>query len=69
MNVAEKIVESIRNLPESKQIEILDFVEYLEQKNKQVFNPSDSDISLALAMDGMENEESPYTQSDLKEIY
>ncbi len=69
MNVAEKIVESIKNLPESKQIEILDFVEYLEQKNKQVFNPSDSDISLALAMDGMENEESPYTQSDLKEVY
>ncbi len=69
MNVAEKIVESVKKLPESKQIEILDFVEYLEHKNNQVVAPSDSDISLTFAMRGMEDEESPYTQNDLKEVY
>ncbi len=69
MSVAEEIVESVKKLPESKQIEILDFVQYIEQKNKQTINPSDSDISLTLAMRGMEDEEAIYTQNDLKEVY
>lgn len=69
MNIAEKIVKSINKLPESKQVEILDFVEYLEQKNVQNIKLSDSELSLSLAMNGLENEDAPYTQDDLKEVF
>ena len=33
MNLSEKIINNVKILPESKQIQILDFVEYLKSKN------------------------------------
>jgi len=32
MSLTDKIIENVRSLPESKQMEILDFVEYLRAK-------------------------------------
>jgi hypothetical protein len=43
-------------LPESKQIEILDFIEW-------------ADFSLSSAMRGMEDEQAPYSLNDLKESF
>lgn len=74
MAVAEKICEQLQNLPEPLQAEVLDFVGYLEAKSmrqgvaQEHFTPSE--ISLALAMRGMEDEELPeYSKNDLKEVY
>ena len=69
MNISQKIIESMKTLPESKQIEIFDFVEYLKQKSEKEADKAWSNLSVASAMRGMEAEESPYSQTDLKEIY
>jgi|GEM_PF-1469617 len=63
MAVAEKICEQLQNLPEPLLAEVLDFVGYLEAKfMRQGVVPehfTQSEISLALAMRGMEDEELP----------
>jgi hypothetical protein len=71
MSVAEKICKHIQDLPESLQTEVLDFVGYLEAKATRQGGVHDhiisSEISLALAMRGMEDEALPeYSRVDLK---
>jgi len=71
MSVAEKICKHIQDLPESLQAEVLDFVGYLEAKATRQGGVHDhiisSEISLALAMRGMEDEALPeYSRVDLK---
>ncbi|MCR4319927.1 MAG: hypothetical protein NUV74_06280 [Candidatus Brocadiaceae bacterium] len=56
-------------LPESKQIEVLDFVEYLRLRTEKEENIEWIDLSLSSAMRGMEDEESPYSLNDLKETF
>jgi len=74
MAVAEKICEQLLNLPEPLQAEVLDFVGYLEAKSlrqgvaQEQFSPSQ--ISLALAIRGMEDEATPeYSRKDLREVF
>jgi hypothetical protein len=69
MSLADKIINNVRALPESKQLEVLDFIEYLRVKTDRQENPEWSDFSLSSAMRGMENEESPYSLNDLKESF
>ncbi len=73
MTVKEKIIQHIQGLPESLQVEVLDFIEYLESKvEKSTMGEEERDwsrLSLYSATRGMENEQSPYTISDLKERY
>jgi hypothetical protein len=69
MSLADKINNNVRALPESKQIEVLDFIEYLRVKTDRQENTGWSDFSLSSAMRGMENEESPYSLNDLKESF
>jgi hypothetical protein len=74
MAVAEKICEQLQNLSEPLQAEVLDFVGYLEAKAKRQDVAQEhftsSEISLALAMRGMEDEEQPeYSRDDLKEAF
>ena len=61
------------SLPEDAQREVLDFVEFIEtRKNGRAERQDDaawSMLSLASAMRGMEDEESPYSLSDLKESF
>lgn len=71
MSIAEKIVEQVRALPESAQTDVLDFVEFLKTKSSNA-SADDTDwskLSLDQAMRGMENEPSPYTERDLKEVF
>jgi len=73
MTLSEKILQHVQSLPESLQVEVLDYVEYLESKadrSKTGEGEQDwSTLSLSYAMRGMENESSPYIISDLKERY
>jgi hypothetical protein len=73
MTTMELIVERIRKLPEEKQAEVLDFVEFLDLKSGSAAADEDLEwslFSLAAAMNGMESEEEPeYTLADLKERY
>ena len=71
MVVAERIKQYLQRLPPSLQTEVLDFVEYLVAKVQHETTRQDelawSDLSLAMAMRGMEDEDMPtYTTADLK---
>lgn len=66
MTLEEKIMQQIRQLPESKKAEVLDFVEYLKSKTD---DKHWSEFSLSSAMRGMEDEISAYSLRDLKESF
>ncbi|MBT8763391.1 DUF2281 domain-containing protein [Desulfohalobiaceae bacterium Ax17] len=67
MKLTEKIIQAIEALPESKQIEVLDYVEYLKAKIEKQDDIDWKNFSLASAMRGMEDEDSPYSLDDIKE--
>ena len=69
MSLTDKIIENVRSLPESKQMEVLDFVEYLRAKIEKEERKEWIDLSLTSAMRGMEEEELTYSINDLKETY
>ncbi len=69
MNLSEKILTTIASLPESKQVEVLDFVEYLKLKTEKEESGNWNSFSIASAMRGMENEDAIYSVTDLKETY
>ena len=74
MAIAEKIQQYVQKLPAAFQTEVLDFVEYLlakiERESAREEERALSNMSLTLAMRGMEDEETPtYTTSDLKIVF
>jgi len=69
MSLTEKIIKKVKTLPESKQVEVLGFVEYLRSKAEKEENIEWNDLSLSSAMRGMEDEKSPYSINDLKETF
>ncbi|MDA8053928.1 MAG: hypothetical protein M0012_07270 [Deltaproteobacteria bacterium] len=66
MNLSDKIIEAVKSLPESKQVEVFDFIEYIKAKNESL---EWSNFSLSSAMREMENEISPYSLNDIKEAF
>jgi hypothetical protein len=69
MSIAERINITVKRLPELKQIEVLDFVEYLQSRTEKEEYKEWNDLSLSSAMRGMEDEHSPYSTNDLKESF
>lgn len=75
MKLAEVICSHIENLPETYQAEVLDFVEFLENKSSRLRDGDNEDralwthFSLSHAMRGMEDEDELYTLDDLVEAY
>ncbi len=69
MGFVDKIGEKIKSLPEEKQVEILDFINFLEKKIIEEENKDWNKFSIESAMREMENEESLYTFNDLKETF
>jgi len=75
MTITESIQQHVQMLPDALQQEVLDFVEFLLFKRKQETILEEDEIewsnfSLASAMRGMENEDTPiYTTDDLKEVF
>ena len=57
MNLSERILTTVASLPESKQAEVLDFVEYLKLKTEKEENNHWNGFSITSAMRGMENED------------
>lgn len=69
MMIAQKIAETVRELPPQLQQELLDFVEFLLLKRERQEAREWSAFSVAHAMQDMECEESPYTLADLKVVF
>jgi hypothetical protein len=71
MTATEKITARLQRLPPRLQREVLDFIEFLAQKVADGDASEENEwtkFSLAQAMNGMENEDSPeYSEADLKE--
>lgn len=71
MIVTEQITDRLQKLPPPLQREVLDFIEFLAQKVVQREVVSDdlewTKFSLAQAMTGLDDEESEYTEADVKE--
>jgi hypothetical protein len=69
MKLSKAIIEQITTLPESEQAEVLDFIQHLRSKQGYAEQREWIDFSLAEALRGMEDEESGYGVSDIKETY
>ncbi len=70
MSTVEKIQDNVQRLPTSVQAVVLEFVEYLLDKTERQEEKAWSHLSLAGAMRGMEDEDTPdYTASDLKLVF
>ncbi len=72
MSAKEQITERLQKLPQSLQREVLDFIDFLAKRVTQGKDTSYEaewpKFSLAQAMNGLENEDSPeYSEADLKE--
>ena len=73
MNTLERIVGYLKTMPESKQNEVLDFIEYLKtsaRRRKQKEEELEwGQFSLKSAMRGIEEEASTYGIEDIKEHF
>ena len=75
MSITESIQQHVQLLPDALQQEVLDFVKFLLFKREQEITSEQDEIewsnfSLASAMRGMEDEDTPvYTIDDLKEVF
>lgn len=67
MSTAEQIVHEIATLRPEKQSEVLEFVEFLKEKERRNEEDALRCASLASAMRGMEDEDSLYSESDIVE--
>ena len=70
MELVARIQQNVKRLPPASQAAVLDFVEYLLAKAARDEDRPQSEFSLASAMRGMEDDDSPqFTEADLKERY
>ncbi len=72
MSNVEIIARHVAKLPDALQTEVLDFVEFLEAKQRACLEEERQaceQFSLSQAMRGMETEPSPYSSHDIKETY
>ena len=67
MSTAEQIIHEIATLRPEKQSEVLEFVEFLKEKERRNEEDALRGASLASAMRGMEDEDSLYSESDIVE--
>jgi len=67
MSTAEQIIHEIATLRPEKQSEVLEFVEFLKEKERRNEEDALRGASLASAMRGMEDEEGLYSESDVIE--
>jgi hypothetical protein len=70
MTTLEKIVESLKTMPESSQTDVLDYVEYLKSKEEGGGNGYRwTQFSVEPAMRGIAEEPTPYELEDIKERF
>ena len=66
MTLAEKVIRKMQQLPEEKQAEVLDFVDFLERKLAEEEDQDWKDFSLEMALRDIDEEEDIYSLDDLK---
>ncbi len=69
MEVTEKIIEKLKLLPKDKQVEVLDYVEFLQKKFEDKEREQWEKFSLSSALHGLESEDSIYSVEDLRVRY
>jgi hypothetical protein len=73
MTTLEAIAQSLEPLPEAAKREVLDSVEFIKARRGHETPREESEawseFSLASAMRGLEEGESPYTLADLKDAF
>jgi len=70
MAISDQIQRTVQTLPIAVQAEVLDFVQYLASKNARREERDWSELSLAWAMRGMEQEDVPgYIMEDLRTVF
>lgn len=69
MSLAETIYTKIQKLSHTEQAEILDFIDFIKFKHEHDEKQDFSEMSLSMAMKGMEEEDTPYEISDIKDRY
>ena len=70
MTTLEKIVESLKTMPESDQTDVLDYVEYLKSKEESGGNGYQwTQFSPESAMRGIAEEPTAYELEDIKEKF
>ena len=69
MSTADQIIHEIAALRPEKQSEVLEFVEFLKEKERRIEEEDFKGASLASAMRGLKDEESLYTESDIIEKF
>jgi hypothetical protein len=70
MITLEKIVESLKTMPESAQTDVLDYVEYLKSEEERGGNGCQwTQFSLESAMHGIAEEPTSYEVQDIKEKF
>lgn len=69
MTLTEAIIKDVQALSESKQAEVLDFVQYLRSKTEKKEIKDWADFSLSAALRGMEEEANLYSLNDIKESF
>ena len=72
MSTADLILMTVKQLPQDRQAEVLDFAEFIHRRAASVDHTEDANwkaFSLSTAMRGMENEDTPeYGEKDIKEL-
>jgi len=69
VNLEREIIKKLKTLPEHKQAEAIDFIDFLQKRTEIQEQEKWDAFSLASAMQGMENEDDFYTVDDLKERF
>ena len=69
MSTAERIIHELTELRPEKQSEVLEFVEFLKEKEKKEEEKVFKEASLVTAMRGLDDEEELYTEADLTEKF
>ena len=69
MSTAERIIQELSELRPERQSEVLDFIEFVKEKEKKKEENLFSELSLSSAMRGMEDEDAIYSESDMNEKF
>lgn len=69
MNLEKEVIEKFKTLPNHKQVEAIDFIDFLQKRIESQERERWNEFSLASAMRGMEDEDDLYTVNDLKEKF
>ncbi len=69
MSTAERIIQEISGLRPERQSEVLDFIEFVKEKEKRKDEELLFELSLSSAMRGMEDEDAIYSEADINEKF